>query len=599
MPRILIALLGLLVVAGPGPWAVEPGELAEQIRSLRGSDPEAAAQLLQNSLARLEVDSIPENQAAGAAELFQLQAELHRGRAEYSEATAAADHFARLADRSGDVRLLARAKFLRGSIEAEQGQFAAAMEHFHAARQELEGTGEVAELARIYNAIGVTHNFAGDAERARDYYTLALEQARATGNDRMVATYLSNLSLVVDEVDGPEAGLELQREVLALGEALDEPTIATLARGNMCNQLVDMDRLDEAAGVCSQALEEIDTYGETRWQAGIRSSIGDLHRARGELESAVAMYRESLERAEGVVRTVEDEVLEKLAATLIELDRLDEAVALQGRLLELRQTRREQERRELVEELEVRYELERSAAELDLLLLESELQSAQLVQRNLMVVALLIILLITMAAAIGALRSYRIKAALEGDLATRNHELEQALVRITELARHDSLTGLFNRRAMEEFGEHEVQRQQRDDKPLTIILMDVDYFKSINDQFGHGVGDETLQKLAALLKNNLRECDLIGRWGGEEFLCILPATGLEEAEQAAQRIQAALDQDAIETSAGPLNLTLTFGIAPVTDRLDRAIQAADQAMYRGKRGGRDAVVVTDSENDRD
>ncbi len=590
--RSVLLLLFLLTPLAAAE-TVNRSELVEQASSLRAEDHAAAAVLLDEALADMNLDTLAEDELRDVAALLRMRAELHRGAAEYAEAAAQADRFAVVAEKSGDAPLLAEAKFLRGTVEAEQGRLAQALEYFHSARQDLEGIGEPGALAQIYNAIGITHNFAGDSRRAYRYFNLALEQARAEEDNRLIATYLNNLSLVAVEVEGPEAALALQQEVLTLAGEMGDDSGAALARGNMCNQLVDVGRLEDAEPVCSQALEEIDQLGQTRWRAGVRQTIGNLHRGQGELELALEMYRDSLALAEGVVATVEEEVLSGMAEVLVDLGRLEEAMTTLQRLLALREEMEQNQRRELLEELEVRYELERSAADVELLRLEAQLQSTRISQRNQLLIALLVILFIALLSAAGATRSYRIKSRLERDLAARNRALEEALDRITELARRDSLTGLLNRRAMEELGEREVARQRRDKSDLTVVLLDVDFFKSVNDRYGHGVGDEVLKGLAEVLRNNLRDCDLVGRWGGEEFLCVLPGSDPDKAEQAALRIRSALETTALETSAGPLRLTLSFGIAAVSGRLDQAIAAADAAMYRAKAGGRDAIVRAD------
>ncbi|NDY95168.1 tetratricopeptide repeat-containing diguanylate cyclase [Wenzhouxiangella limi] len=588
---VLAAVIALSLMAFAAIGQTDRAELLEQAKSLRNDDPEAALKLLDRALADQQTDRYSARELATVAGLLEMRAAVQRGRAEYDAASADAQRLGELAKRSNEPGLAADAAFLQGSIEAERGQFAAALDRFHAARRRLEGIDRPVELARIFNAIGVTHNFTGDQARAREYFQRAVDAARDAGAEGAAATYLGNLSLTVAELEGPRAALPMLREVLQLSEETGAETTATMARANLCDQLVKLEEHDEAETTCLAALDEVDRMHQARWQAGIRLTLGHLRRDEGRLEEAVDWYREALAIASASVPTIEDEVLASLSEALEDLGQTAEALTLTRQRVALRDQQRQSERRELVEELEVRYEVERSEADLELLRLQSALQKTQLQQRNMMLMALLIGLAVTLLAAIGAVRSYWITTRLKRDLATRNSELEQAVAEITDLARHDSLTGLFNRRALEELGQREVNRQQRHGEPLSVMLMDIDYFKSINDRFGHAVGDEVLQSLAALLRENLRDTDLVGRWGGEEFLCILPKTDLAEAEHSAHRIQSALEAAPIQTAGDPVRLTVTCGIAAVDTRLDQAIQRADQAMYRGKHEGRNVIVV--------
>lgn len=594
-PLVVVVVIAVWLIPIGAFSQSDRAEILARAQSLRSSEPEAALQLLEPVLNSLQTERVDVEEADTIAKLLELRVAIQRGRGRYAAASADAQQLAELAERFDDPKLAASAAFLQGSIEAEQGQFAQALDRFHAARRRLEGSGQPRELARILNAIGVTHNFIGDQERAREYYQSALDSARAANDDRMAGTYLGNLALSVAQLEGPAAAVPLLREVLRLGEETGVQIMVTMARANLCDQLVELGQQAEAEIACLAALEEVDRMGEARWQAGIRLALGNLRARSGLPENAVEWYREALTIASASVPTIEDDVLEALIDALSDLGQAGEALALAERRIALRDERQETSRRALVEELEVRYEVERSEADLSLLRLQSELQSTQIRQRNQLVVALLVILLVAVIAAIGALRSYRIKAGLERDLALRNRELEKALDHINDLASHDSLTGLLNRRALEELGEKEVSRQQRHGGALSLMLMDIDHFKAINDRYGHSVGDEALRGLARILKENMRDSDLVGRWGGEEFLCILPNTDVAEAQQTARRIRSALKSALIRTSDEPVRLTLTCGIAAVEDGgLAEAIQKADQAMYQGKHDGRNAIMVADS-----
>jgi diguanylate cyclase (GGDEF)-like protein len=161
-------------------------------------------------------------------------------------------------------------------------------------------------------------------------------------------------------------------------------------------------------------------------------------------------------------------------------------------------------------------------------------------------------------------------------------------------ARTDALTGLDNRRSMEERGRVELKRAKRSGQPVSVILCDLDHFKAINDKYGHEAGDASLIKAAAVLRSALRETDALGRWGGEEFMAVLPATAADGATEVAERMRAAI---AATTFAGRAEgTTISLGVAtsqaiddPV-DEWDLLMKEADERLYRAKHEGRDRVV---------
>ena len=589
--RLLMLLILVLCLPGAGVHGASWESLLGEARDLRSSDPEAALAMLEAVLPASVPASTDTEQIQPLAELFRLRGELLRGTGEYGRAAEDAEQFSALAALSGDLSLSARALFLRGSIEAERGQLSQALDHFHSARQLLESADLPAELARIINAIGVTHNFGGDAERALDYFERAVEEARLAGDDYLTVTFLGNLAGAVAETQGPLAALPRQREVLELGQQLGDANVQALAEANLCDLLVRAEQLLEANDWCSRAVETLDRRGELRWRVGIRMAMGDLRRAQDQPAEAVRWYEEGLALAGSATPAVRDDLLERLADLHQELDQPAQALGFLRSLLALREEQRRDERQALIEELEIRYQLQRSAAELDLLRLGGELQTTQIRLRNMLVLAMGIVLMLALLATAGALRSSRVQAGLRRDLAARNQELEKAVSRISELARRDPLTGLLNRRALEEMAGQEMARHKRDSTPLSVVIADIDQFKPINDRHGHSVGDEVLEAVAERLRQSFRESDLIARWGGEEFLCLLPNTTTAAAAAAIERFRADLRSRPIQTRVGPLTISLTFGLTEVGEKLHEAIRRADKAMYQGKAGGRDRLVT--------
>ncbi|MFQ5407964.1 MAG: GGDEF domain-containing protein, partial [Anaerolineales bacterium] len=166
--------------------------------------------------------------------------------------------------------------------------------------------------------------------------------------------------------------------------------------------------------------------------------------------------------------------------------------------------------------------------------------------------------------------------------------------RLLELARVDSLTGLINRRHSFEIAEQEFQRARRYKRPLAVIMLDLDHFKRVNDTHGHAVGDEVLQAVAQRCRQNLREIDTLGRYGGEEFLVVMPEVELAHARQAAERLRSCVAGAPLETEIGPVALTISLGVAVLTAAhadLPPLVKAADAALYAAKEGGRNRVVV--------
>lgn len=185
---------------------------------------------------------------------------------------------------------------------------------------------------------------------------------------------------------------------------------------------------------------------------------------------------------------------------------------------------------------------------------------------------------------------------MRADVRTQKKVLTQAVQQVEHIVAHDPLTGLFNRRHMVEIIEREVSRAERSGVGMALVLIDLDHFKQVNDTHGHQVGDEVLQAFADIAQAALRETDLVGRWGGEEFILLLPDTHpADRAMIAIDRIQHTL-LDAIVCAKVPeLRLAFSAGVAvPRADEsLDAMLERADQALYTAKHQGRQRGVIAD------
>ncbi|GAB4538814.1 MAG: hypothetical protein Fur002_02920 [Anaerolineales bacterium] len=155
----------------------------------------------------------------------------------------------------------------------------------------------------------------------------------------------------------------------------------------------------------------------------------------------------------------------------------------------------------------------------------------------------------------------------------------------------DPLTGAYNRRGMLQMGEFELARARRANRPLSVLMFDIDHFKRVNDRYGHLAGDQVLRGLAEVCRQRSRSIDVLCRYGGEEFVILLPGTPLEAAKNFAERLRQNVERAPLATDEGPLRVTISLGVAQLKDNNDlkTLIEYADRALYAAKRGGRNRV----------
>lgn len=159
------------------------------------------------------------------------------------------------------------------------------------------------------------------------------------------------------------------------------------------------------------------------------------------------------------------------------------------------------------------------------------------------------------------------------------------------MAATDGLTRVANRRAFEDALARELARSERTDEPTSLVMVDIDHFKSLNDRFGHQVGDEVLKAVASALATGCRDADLVARYGGEEFALVLHSCSTSAAVETAERLRSGL---ALVTTSADVTVTASFGVATFPYDAagpDQLVRAADTALYRAKSGGRDRVEV--------
>ena len=179
--------------------------------------------------------------------------------------------------------------------------------------------------------------------------------------------------------------------------------------------------------------------------------------------------------------------------------------------------------------------------------------------------------------------------ARTAELQEKNRELERLNKELEYQASRDALTGAYNRMKFDTLLEEEIRRCSRYPRPVTLAMLDIDYFKEINDRHGHAMGDSALRQFVALVIEHIRECDVLARWGGEEFMILFLETPLEESQAVAEKIRQKIESHSFD---GFGNMTCSFGITQMQDGDDfnSLNKRVDEALYHAKTTGRNRVI---------
>ena len=202
---------------------------------------------------------------------------------------------------------------------------------------------------------------------------------------------------------------------------------------------------------------------------------------------------------------------------------------------------------------------------------------------------------------------FQARVGLALDLKKKSDQIRDAMAELKAQSSIDPLTGVGNRFTFQSTGLREISKSRRSSKPVSLLILDIDYFKIINDRHGHLVGDEVLINFCQLLHRRKRSYDVLCRYGGDEFVMLLPTTTSQQAWTVADRVVAEVNQHSFHTKKGELSISASIGVATCTpgsidyksdlEELDGLLAAADQALYRAKGEGRNRVVVAEMESE--
>ncbi|MDQ2701837.1 MAG: GGDEF domain-containing protein [Pseudomonadota bacterium] len=484
-----------------------------------------------------------------------------------------------IARRIGNERLLADGLSLRGSRHSLLQDQARAIRDLIEARRLYHGGGFTNDSESLLLDIAISYRRMGDLEKASEYLRQNETYARAIGDYYQLFSNLLQQGYLAEDQGQVDAALAFYREVLGMAEDRASDYDVASVHLAMAWPYILRKEYRRALRVIEAARSQFDALGDQANDDMIALRAGQAHAGLGRHARAMAEYAQAAIALESSgnrryqallyrARAESEHALGQDEAAIADLERYIEASEA---LTSAERSQRAQLLRFQFEDNHARMENERLASEQALR--DRQLQALLQARRWQWTAIVLGAILVLLLAGLVVRQLSRMR-------------------RLREMAATDALTGVANRRSIEQLGEEAIAKSRACGLPLCALALDVDHFKTVNDNHGHPCGDLVLARIAHACRDALRHFDLLGRTGGEEFLVLLPDTRLERAWPIAERLRAAVGALDFNDIADGLKVTISIGMAELRagdGDLRELVGRADTALYRAKGNGRDRV----------
>lgn len=566
---------------------------------------------------QLEVIAEGEHHAGYRAQAAGYLGILARRRGQLDEALSYQQSAVRIGREASLPVEVAQALVNEGTVLRDMGRYSDALDRQLQALEIRKSLGAGFRLDVPYRNIGLLYREIEDTQSARENLEKALQAARAEFDPVALPSALGSYATLLNDVGDFDAALDAARQAMAIDQQLDNRQGVALEQLESARALIGLKRWTDASAAVDAAL----TLGESMRQSDVLGRAllyrGDLLAAQqllGEAESAYGRSLEYLTRAKlkpqihAAYKAIEN-LLETRGAVREALLYSRQRAVLREELLGLTAARR-------LAVLELKQERERAERQVEMLRLDNSLKELSLRTETLrrrigvgFIGTLMILLVVVIWRWRVARQTSRLLMEKNTAISAQDQALRSANVRLTEqtnelfrAATTDQLTSLSNRgRVMQQMIEL-FDRKKREGGKLSLVLIDLDRFKPVNDTLGHQFGDRVLIAAAHALRDEMRDGDPLGRYGGEEFIAALPDASADEALATAERLRLAVARKLSVLEGQALELTASVGLAEMGETkassLSALIAAADDALYRAKDLGRNRVEIARVASDR-
>lgn len=491
---------------------------------------------------------------------------------------------------------LAESWYQLGRFYLQQARYDEALGYLGQARQLYELLDEGENYALVLNFIGTTYAHLGDYAEAMQNLLKGLAEARRIGSRTLEATSLNDIGFSLNQTGDFVQALANLEQGLTIFKELDDPEGQAMTLESQAQAYLGVGNYDQALRCALDSVTLCQKLGALRREATHLATVGRIYIAQGQTQEAQKTLTTALELAHQFGYRLEEQLARQYLGNLY-LQLGDRASA--GRMLEQALALAEEinARRNQYECHELLAKLHRQESDFEQALEHYEkfhtLKESVFNEQNEMRLHSLEVQhrldTTQKEAEIYQLRAVKLEREID--------ERKKAEAALQELATTDPLTGLYNRRYVLELANKALGVSQRYRHSMTVIMLDIDRFKNINDTYGHASGDQVIIEFAQRIRGKLRTSDILGRYGGDEFLIVLPQTDLAGAGPVVRRVQAAITGHRVTLREAEIQIGTSIGVCSnETDfgqSLEALIDKADTALYAAKAGGRNRIQVAE------